>query len=106
VFALLAVTAEACPGHGFQSGSRERFLAHFTHTECSPPDSSQCFFDRSQEMSIGLMHTDLELRFSVGIGLITEIAVPAARSRYKSLSSVSRGRKFVQLDEQQSLVAL
>jgi hypothetical protein len=99
VFALLALAAEARPGHGFQSGSRDRLLAHFTHTECSPPDSSQCLLDRSQEMSIGLMQADLELRFSVGIGLVTEIAVPAARSWYKGLSSAPRGRQLVQLGE-------
>jgi len=61
---------------------------------------------RLQETSIGLMHTDLKLRFSVRVGLVNEIAVPAARSRYKGLGLASRSRQLVHLGEQQSLVSL
>ncbi len=99
MLALLAFPAKARPGHRFQSGFRYRLLADLTCTECASPDSSHCFFDRSQEMSIGLMHTDLKLRFSVGVGLVYQIALPAARSWYKGLGSASRGRQLVQLGE-------
>src|SRR5713101_6144705 len=95
VLALLAFTAVARPGHGFQSGFGDRLLAGLTHAESALCDSNQRLFDRLQETSIGLMHTDLKLRFSVRVGLVNEIAVPAARSRYKGLCLASRSRQLV-----------
>jgi hypothetical protein len=86
---LLAFTAVAGPGHGFQSSSRYRLLAHFTHAESALSDSDQGLFDPPQEMSIGLMHTDLKFRFGVGVGLVNEIAVPPACPRYKSFRAAS-----------------
>jgi hypothetical protein len=73
-------------------------FAGLAHAECALPDSSHRFLDRSQEMSIGLMHSDLKLRFSIRVGLVNEIALPAARSWYKGLSA-SCGRQPVQLGE-------
>ncbi len=94
---LLALAAVACPGHRFQSGFRDRLLAHFAHTECSPPDSSQCFFDRAQEMSIGLVHTDLKLRFRVRVRLVNKIALPAAGRRYRRGRFGGGSRQFLPL---------
>jgi len=37
------------------------------------------------------MHANLKLRFSVGVGLVCGIALPAARSWYKGLGSASYG---------------
>ena len=70
------------------------------------PDPGQCFFDRPQEMSIGLMHANLKLRFSVRVGLVYEIALPAARSWYKGLGAASYSRQLVEFGQQQSLVTL
>jgi hypothetical protein len=73
-------------------------LAGLTHAESALPDSDQGLFDPPQEMSIGLMHTDLKFRFSVGVGLVNEIAVPPACSWYKSFSAASsRSRQLVAL---------
>ncbi len=74
-------------------------LAHLTHAEWPSSDPGQGPFDRSQETSIRLMQADLKLRFSVGVGLVNEITLPAACSWYKGLGSASRGRQLVQLGE-------
>jgi hypothetical protein len=97
VLFLLALAAEARPGHGFQSSFGDRLLAGLTHPECASPDPSQGLFNRPQKMSIGPMHTDLKFRFSVRVGLVNEIAVPPACSWYKSFSAVSRSRQLVAL---------
>jgi hypothetical protein len=89
----------ARPGHCFQSGFRDGLLARLTHTECASPDPSQGVFDCLQETSIGLMHVNLKLRFSVRAGLVNEIALPAARSWHKGLGAASRGRQLIQLGE-------
>jgi hypothetical protein len=51
-------------------------------------------------MSIGLMYTDLKLRFSIGVGLVCGIALRAACSWHKSLGSAIRGRHLVQLGKE------
>jgi|GEM_PF-3422820 len=42
------------------------------------------------------MHANLKLRFSVRVGLVNEIALPATRTGYKGLSFASRGGQIVQ----------
>jgi hypothetical protein len=51
------------------------------------------------------MQPDLKVSFGVGVGLVSEIALPAACSWHKSLST-SRGRQLIPLGEQQSFVSL
>jgi len=45
------------------------------------------------------MHANLQLRFGVRVGLVNEIALPAAGSWYKGPSVASRGRQLTQLGE-------
>jgi hypothetical protein len=51
------------------------------------------------------MQPDLQVSFGVGVGLVSEIALPAACSWHKGLSA-SRGRQLIPLGEQQSIVVL
>jgi hypothetical protein len=53
-----------------------------------------------------VVYTDLKLRFSVGVGLVNEIAGPLVCSWYRSFSAASRGRYLVQLGKQQPLVPI
>jgi hypothetical protein len=46
-----------------------------------------------------VVYTDLKLRFSVGVGLVNEIAGPLVCSWYRSFSAASRGRYLVQLGQ-------
>jgi hypothetical protein len=103
---LLALAAEARPGHRFQSGFRDGLLARLTHTESALPDPGQGLFDCSQEPNIGVVYTDLKLCFSVGVGLVNEIAGPLVCSWYRSFSAASSSRQFIQLCQQQSLVPI
>jgi hypothetical protein len=103
---LLALAAEARPGHRFQSGFRDGLLARLTHTESALPDPGQGLFDCSQEPNIGVVYTDLKLCFSVGVGLVNEIALPAACSWNKGLSATSCSRQLIQLGKHQSLVPI
>jgi len=51
------------------------------------------------------MQPDLKLRFRVGGGLVSDIALPTACSWHKGLSA-SRGRQLIPFGEQQSFVSL
>ena len=106
MLSLLALAAEVCPGHGFESRSCDWLFAGLAHAESALSESNQRLFDRPQEMSIGLMHSDLKLRFSIKVGLVNEIAGPLVCSWYRSFSAASSSRQFIQLCQQQSLVPI
>ncbi len=99
MLSLFTLAAVARPGHGFQPDFRDRLLARLTHPECASPDPSQGVFDGLQETSIGLMQANLKLRFSVRVGLVNEIALPAARSRYEGPSAASCGQQLIHFRE-------
>jgi hypothetical protein len=67
--------------------------------------ANKCLLDRTQETTVSLMQLDLKLSFGVGVGLVSEITLPAACSWHKGLSA-SRGRQLIPLGEQQSFVSL
>jgi hypothetical protein len=89
---LLALTAEVCPRHRFQTNLRDRLLADRTYTIPALFDPIQCLFDRSQETAIGSVQADLKLRLGIGVGLVNQITIPASCCRYRG-SSVALGSK-------------
>src|SRR5690242_2557218 len=57
---FLAVTAETCPRHGFQSRFGDGTLAGLTYAESTVLDPSQCVFDCAQQVTVTLVQMDLE----------------------------------------------
>ena len=67
---LLAVAADARPGHGIQPGFANGAPADLAHPECAVANARQRLLNRSEETSIGLMQLSLQLRFRLGGGLV------------------------------------
>ena len=103
---LLALTAEACPGHGVQPSSGDGVPARFTDSIYALLDPTQRLFARPRQTQIALMQPDLKLCFNIGTGLVHKIALPAPCSRYRGGRFEGRSRQFLPLGMEQSFVSL
>ena len=57
---LLAIAAEARPGHGLEPGSRDGPVAGLAHSECLPVNPGQCLLDGTQETTVRLAQAYFE----------------------------------------------
>ena len=80
---LHARAAKLSPRHSFQPGFGNRLIAGYAYAVRSLVHPCERRINRFKELSVGLLHTDLKLRLSVGIGLIDEVAFPAPCSRHE-----------------------
>jgi hypothetical protein len=76
---LLTLATEVRPRHRFEARLRDRFVADRAYAVRALPHASERCFDRFEESTVAFKQMDLKLRFRIGIGLVNNIALPAAR---------------------------
>ena len=103
---LLTFATEVRPWHRFEARLRDRFLADRAHAIRAQLHPTECFFDRCQKMTVAFMQMDLKLSFRIGIGLVNNIAFPAASRRHRGQIVALARLLFTLLLYYQSVVSL
>ena len=80
--------------------------ASCTDAKRAVADPRQRLLDRAQEPTVGLMQPDVQLRISVGIGLIDEVPLRIPGSGYPHFSPNPGAGQLLPLGKQQPLVSL
>jgi hypothetical protein len=94
---LFAVTAEPRPRYGVQPGSSDELPTGLTHSKGAVVDPSQGLFDRSQQMTLRLSQTDLNLCFGLCCRLVDKVCAWVPRCGHKDPAAAPSSQQVVPL---------